>query len=83
MLKKAASATDRMAKHVVTGVRQGVVDMSKKAAAQAAAVPRKVESKRAKRKIKWLEGRGYVETRRENERYECGTYRGLSHVVDD
>lgn len=65
LLNKAAFATDRLAKTVVGGVRKGVEEVGKKAKA----VPRQIESTRAKRKIRWLEGRGYVESPAE---YACG-----------
>ncbi|KAF1362849.1 hypothetical protein EJ07DRAFT_174412 [Lizonia empirigonia] len=65
LLNKAASATDRLAKTVVGGVKKGVEEVGKKAKA----VPRQIESTRAKRKIRWLEGRGYVESPAE---YACG-----------
>ncbi|KZM25956.1 hypothetical protein ST47_g2954 [Ascochyta rabiei] len=72
MLDKAALATDRLAKTVVGGVRKGVGEVGKKAKA----VPRQIESTRAKRKIGWLGGRGYVDRGVS----ECGAYAGAYHA---
>ncbi|KAF2631037.1 hypothetical protein BU25DRAFT_488487 [Macroventuria anomochaeta] len=78
LLNKAAFATDRMAAKVAFGVKQGVEEVGKKAMA----VPRRIESKRAERKIKWLENRGYVDTNREREDYhQCSAYAGAYHVT--
>ena len=59
LLNKAAIATDRLAKNVAISMKKGVEEAGKKARA----VPKQIESKRARRKIKWLEGRGYVSSR--------------------
>ena len=57
LLNKAAFATDRLAKNVAISMKKGVEKASKKAKD----VPKQIESKRARRKIRWLEGRGYVD----------------------
>ncbi|KAF9694485.1 hypothetical protein EKO04_007462 [Ascochyta lentis] len=72
LLDKAAFATDRLAKTVVGGVKKGVEEVGRKAKA----VPWQIESKRAKRKIRWLEGRGFVD----REGVEWGVYAGACHV---
>jgi hypothetical protein len=83
LLNKAAFATDRLASKVAFGVKKGVEEVGKKAKA----VPRQIECKRAKRKIRWLEGRGYVdhdqerEASDERELHACGTYHTAYHFM--
>ena len=79
LLEKAACATDRVAARVAFGVKKGVEEVGKKARA----VPGRIENKRAERKIKWLEGRGYVDVghERETERVQCGAFAGACHMV--
>ena len=83
MLNKAAFATDRLASKVAFGVKKGVEEVGKKAKA----VPRQIECKRAKRKIKWLEGRGYIDVDQEREvvderaPHACGVYHSAFHFV--
>lgn len=78
MLNKAAFATDRLAKNVVVGVKKGVEGVGKKAKA----VPKQIESTRAKRKMRWLGDRGFVDSPSPSQRLECGMYRGAYHVVE-
>ena len=60
---KAAYATAMGVEKVAYGVKKRVVS----AGARVMAVPKKIEKGRAKRKLKWLEGKGFVEVAREGE----------------
>lgn len=61
MLDKAAYATAMGVEKVAGGVKKGVVS----AGVRVMAVPGRIERGRAKRKIEWLKGKGFVEVARE------------------
>lgn len=87
LLDQAAFRTDRWAAKVRSEVAMGVKEVGKKARA----VPGKIEDKRAKRKIRWLEERGLLEVQRERERrreteavgehVRCSAYAGAWQVM--
>lgn len=63
MLDKAAYATAMGVEKVAGGVKKGVVS----AGVRVMAVPGRIERGRAKRKIEWLKGKGFVEVAREGD----------------